>query len=285
MPHVNVNGTELYYEQSGDGPETIVFAHGVLLSGRMFDGEVAAFKDHYRCVTFDHRGQGKSAVPPAGYDMDSLAAETAALLRVLDCAPCHFVGFSMGGFIAMRLAVEHPELLRSLILMGTSASREPRALSFRLLCCLAWCLGSRIATPWVMPIQFSPKFLNDPKRRAERDLWHERMATNHRLGSIRAAGGVINRPDYSEPLCRIRTPTLILAGAADRAAPPAEQEKLHRLIAGSELALIPDAGHAVAIEEPAAVNAILGRFLKKMQTTDCTDHTDGKKTPPILPSV
>ena len=196
--------------------------------------------------------------------MDNLAEDTAALIRLLGCAPCHFLGFSMGGFVGMRLAVEYPELLHSLILVGTSASPEPHSLRFRLLCWLAWLFGPRAVTRWLMPVQFGHAFLNDPQRAEERHLWYERMATNDRLGSIRAADGVIGRPDYSSHLTRVHVPTLIVAGEADRAAPPAEAEKLHMLIAGSGLELIPGAGHAVPIEEPAALSKMVRLYLMEL---------------------
>ena len=60
MPKLRVNGVELYYEDVGSGPQTIVFAHGLLWSCRMFDAQVAALKDRYRCVSFDFRGQGQT---------------------------------------------------------------------------------------------------------------------------------------------------------------------------------------------------------------------------------
>jgi 3-oxoadipate enol-lactonase len=71
MPHIHVNCANLYYEEQGRGPEAIVFAHGLLWSGRMFDNQVAAFKELYRCITFDFRGQGQSQVTRNGYDMDT----------------------------------------------------------------------------------------------------------------------------------------------------------------------------------------------------------------------
>ena len=62
MPIIRVNGAALYYEEHGTGPETVVFAHGLLWSCRMFDAQVALLKDRYRCVAFDFRGQGQSEV-------------------------------------------------------------------------------------------------------------------------------------------------------------------------------------------------------------------------------
>src|SRR3954452_757348 len=119
MPRLRVNNAELHYTDTGGGPETIVFAHGVLWDGRMFDAQVAALRDRYRCITFDFRGQGQSEVTASGYDMDTLAEDAAALIQTLGVAPCHFVGLSMGGFIGMRLAVRRPELIQSLMLLET----------------------------------------------------------------------------------------------------------------------------------------------------------------------
>ena len=88
MPRLCVNGATIHYEEHGTGPETIVFAHGLLWSVRMFDRQVDALKDRYRCITFDFRGQGQSEVTATGYDMDTLAADAAALIESLRCAPC-----------------------------------------------------------------------------------------------------------------------------------------------------------------------------------------------------
>jgi len=125
MPIIRVNGAALYYEEHGAGPETIVCAHGLLWSCRMFDAQVALLKERYRCVAFDFRGQGQSEVTRSGYDMETLYEDALALIEQLGCAPCHFLGLSMGGFIGLRLAARHPELLRSLILLETSADPEP----------------------------------------------------------------------------------------------------------------------------------------------------------------
>ncbi|HSA48049.1 MAG TPA: alpha/beta hydrolase, partial [Candidatus Competibacteraceae bacterium] len=92
MPYLTLNGVRLYYEERGTGPETIVFAHGLLWSGRMFDQQVAALQERFRCITFDFRGQGQSQVTASGYDMDTLTEDAAALMAALGCAPCHFVG-------------------------------------------------------------------------------------------------------------------------------------------------------------------------------------------------
>src|SRR5277367_1924949 len=125
MPQRPVRDTRLYVEDSGGNGAVVLFAHGLLYSCRMRDAQVQTLQSRYRCIGYDHRGQGQSAVSEGGYDMDSVAEDAAALIRALGVPPVHFVGHSMGGFVGMRLAARHPELLRSLVLIDTSADAEP----------------------------------------------------------------------------------------------------------------------------------------------------------------
>jgi pimeloyl-ACP methyl ester carboxylesterase len=214
MPDIHVNGATIHYEEHGAGPETIVFAHGLLWSGRMFDYQVNALKDQYRCITFDFRGQGRSEVTASGYDMDTLTEDAAALIEALRAAPCHFVGLSMGGFVGMRLAIRRPELIRSLILLETSADPEPRENvgRYRLLNFIARWLGLQLVADQVMPIMFGKKFLSDPNRAQERAMWRERMIGNHRIGISRAVQGVIDREGVYDQIDRITAPTVIIVG-------------------------------------------------------------------------
>jgi pimeloyl-ACP methyl ester carboxylesterase len=195
VPERGVNGVSIHYEERGSGGEAVVFAHGLLMSGRMFERQIAALRDRFRCVAFDFRGHGRSEVTRSGYDMDTLADDAAALIEALGCAPCHFVGLSMGGFIGMRLAARRPELIRSLVLMETSADPEPveNVGRYRLLAFVARWFGLGIVAGRVMPIMFGRKFLTDPARAAERAEWRSRMLGNDRAGVTRATIGVIER--------------------------------------------------------------------------------------------
>jgi len=266
MPTLQVNGATLWYEEHGSGPETVVFAHGLLWSGRMFDAQVAELADRLRCVTFDFRGQGRSEVTAGGYDMDTLSDDAAALIQALGCAPCHFVGLSMGGFIGMRLAARRPELVRSLVLMETSADPEPaeNVPRYRLLGGIVGVLGTpgmRLVMPRVMRIMFSRTFLRDPAREADRRLWRERGMGNHPRGIVRALAGVIGRkPIYGE-LGKIAVPTLVVVGDEDVATVPAKAERIAAAIPGARLVVIPGAGHTSSVEQPDLVNAALEGFL------------------------
>ncbi len=263
MPALSVNGAEIHYEDHGGGPETIVFAHGLLWSGRMFDDQVAALGGGYRCITFDFRGQGRSEVTASGYDMDTLTEDAAALIKALDCAPCHFAGLSMGGFVGQRLAIRHGDLLKSLMLLETSADPEPEENigRYRLLNFVARWLGFGLITGRIMPIMFGRKFLEDPARAGQRQEWRRLLVANHRIGITRAVKGVIERDGTYDQLDLIEVPTLILVGDQDVATVPAKSERMHERIRGSKLVVIPGAGHTSTVEEPRAGSAALESFL------------------------
>jgi pimeloyl-ACP methyl ester carboxylesterase len=260
---MQVNGVEVHYEDTGVGADPVVFAHGLLWSGRMFDAQVAALRARHRCVTFDFRGQGQSEVARAGYDMETLTQDAAALIEALGVRPCHFVGLSMGGFVGLRLAARRPELIRSLLLLSTSADRERlwNALRLRALAFVARWLGLRLVAGRVMRSMFGRTFLADPVRAAEGAAWRRVMLANHPVGTRRAILGVLWRRSVAGELARIQAPTLILVGDEDDPAPPAKARRIHQRIGGSRLVVIPNAGHTLPVEAPEAVNAALAEFL------------------------
>ncbi|MEO8450248.1 MAG: alpha/beta fold hydrolase [Gemmatimonadota bacterium] len=263
MPTLLVNGASLHYTDEGRGAETIVFAHGLLFSGRMFEAQVAARRDRYRCITFDFRGQGESEVTRSGYDMETLTADSTALIRALGAAPCHFVGLSMGGFIGMRLGFRAPGLLRSLTLIATSADPEPRENipRYRLLTRIARWFGLGIVSGRVLPIVIGRTMLNDPGRLSLRREWIDRVVGNDKIGITRAVAGVIDRVGVYDEIAAIRVPTLVIVGEEDTATVPAKAERIGARIPGARLVRIPRAGHSATIEEPAAVTSAIGDFL------------------------
>ncbi len=263
MTYITVNGARIFYECQGDGPETIVFSHGLLWSGSMFHNQIEALKDRYRCIAFDFRGQGQSEVTPSGYDMETLYADAVRLIETLDCAPCHFAGLSMGGFIALRLGIRRPDLLRSLILMETSADPEEKesARSYRMLSLVGRWIGLRLVADRAMGVMFGQKFLKDAGRAMLKQEWKERLVSNHRIGITRALAGVITRESVADQIDQITVPTLIIVGDQDVATVPAKAEKMHAGIPNSKLVIIPGAGHTSTVEEPEAVTAAMLDFL------------------------
>ncbi len=107
MPQVPVNDTRLYIEDTGGPGAPVLFSHGLLYSCRMWDAQVPSLRGRFRCISFDHRGQGQSAVTAGDYDMDRLAEDAAALIGGLGVQPVHFVGHSMGAMVGMRVAARH----------------------------------------------------------------------------------------------------------------------------------------------------------------------------------
>jgi pimeloyl-ACP methyl ester carboxylesterase len=266
MPYIEVNNARLYYEDYGEGNETIVFGHGMLFNLRMFDEQVAALKSNYRCVLFDFRGQGKSEVSSDGYDMDNLAVDVSSLIKELKCDPCHFVGFSMGGIVAMRIAYRYPELIKSLLLIDTSSEPEPDAGQFRykMMLWVARNIGLKPIANKVISILFRPAFLKDPERKALRSIWKKHFLSNSRTGIVRAVQGVFARPGITDMLPKIEVPTLILWGDQDDLSDREKAEIMNKNILNSELKIIPRAGHMSPIEEPAKVNELIIEFLNNL---------------------
>ncbi len=265
--HLTVNGVRLWVEDSGGAGPVVLFSHGLLWSTRMFDHQVAALSREYRCVAWDHRGQGRSEVPPPGASLsiEQCYEDTVSLIEQLGVDSVHIVGLSMGGFVAMRLAARRPDLVQSCVLLETSADAEPQENvgRYRLLNVIARWFGLRLVTGRVMPIMFGHTPLHDPARAAERAAWREAMAGNRR-DIWRAVEGVITRQSVADELARIVAPTLIMVGDEDTATTPAKAERLHAAIRGSELVRVPQAGHSSTVEQPERVTAILGAWLGRV---------------------
>lgn len=265
MPFVTVNNVSLYYEIHGEGEETILFSHGLLLNSRMFLHQINYFKSRYRCVAFDHRGQGQSEITDDGYDMDTLTEDAIQLMKALQLGSCHVAGLSMGGFVAMRLAARNPELVKSLILLETSADEEPNVFKYRLLTIIYRFFGAAPIAKRIMKIMFGKKFLNNPKSQAERNEWRKVIIDNPRT-IVRAVEGVIERKPIFDELKNITAPTLVMVGDQDVATVPAKSERIHSQIPNAQLVILKGAGHSSTIEEPDQVNGAIDEFLRDLQT-------------------
>lgn len=261
--YLRINGTRVYYEDTGGTGPAVVFSHGLLWNTRLYDPQVAALSGRYRCISYDHRGQGRSADEGRGpIDLDTLTRDAAALIDALGAAPVHFVGLSMGGYVGMRLAARMPDLVRSLTLIATDAFGEGAAKrrKYKLLNLLARAGGIRFAAPAVMPIMFGRSFLRDPAHADARTIWRERLLSNSR-DIHRAVAGVIHRQAVDGELSEIRAPTLVLRGNEDMAIADERARATADAIEGARFVEVRGGGHTLTIEATAAVNAELERFL------------------------
>jgi len=193
MPSLSVNGTELYYLDTGAGStgETIAFSHGLLWGTELFEAQIAALRDRYRCIAWDHRGQGQSApdLDRECIGMELVWKDAVALLEKLGTGAVHFCGLSMGGFVGMRMAARRPDLVRSLMLLETSSDPEPteNLKRYRLLIRVVKLFGPNVVKSRVAPIMLGSSILTDPSRRDERDRYTALMS--RRKDGWRAVNG------------------------------------------------------------------------------------------------
>jgi 3-oxoadipate enol-lactonase len=263
LPTVKVNGVELFYRETGRGPETIVFSHGLLLDHSMFEAQRNALDSQYRVIAYDHRGQGQSQDPGNGQDMDTLATDAAGLIQALQAAPCHFAGLSMGGFVGLRLAARRPALVKTLVLMNTGADQEPRSsrLRFGFLAQMVRVFGPAPFAGIAIKELFGESTRSDPAKQEMLRYWKTRIRKSPRH-IAEAVLGVMTRPEVgADELRSIQCPTLIIAGEEDTARPAADSERLAALIPGSRLVRIPKCGHSSALEAPETVSAAMLELL------------------------
>jgi 3-oxoadipate enol-lactonase len=266
MPEVLVNGARLFYEEMGSGPETVVFSHSYLVDSHHFSPQMQSLRDRYRCVAFDHRGHGRSEVTKRGYDMENLYRDAVALVEALKCAPCHYVGLSTGGFIGMRMAIRRPHLLKSLILMDTSADPEPEENlnQYKLLMFTVRWVGWWPVIGTVMPLFFGKKFLSDPARQQEVKEWKARITSSNKNAMVKFGRGIFGRASVYEELPKINVPTLMVVGEEDKPTPLSKAKRIAEKIPGAKLVVISHAGHLCTVEEPAAVTAAIEEFLSAL---------------------
>ncbi len=111
MPTQRISDISIYHEVHGDGPQTVVLIHGLTLHSGVFREQTPEFCRHFRTVLFDNRGAGRTDKPDEPYTMRQFAADTAALMNVLQIQRAAVVGVSMGGMIAQEFALNYPERL------------------------------------------------------------------------------------------------------------------------------------------------------------------------------
>ncbi|MCD4699829.1 MAG: alpha/beta hydrolase [Phycisphaerae bacterium] len=259
MPTLRVGDIDLHYETTREG-QPLLFIHGLGSSTRDWELQVPFFSPDYQVVTYDVRGHGRSDNPPGPYSIPLFAGDTVELIRSLGIAPAHVVGISMGGMSAFQLAVDEPELVKSLVIVNSGPElilhtfKERMQFFQRLM--IVRLLGMR-----KMGEVLSARLLPKPEHQDLRREFVERWAQNDKrayLDSMRALVGW----SVSEHLTEINTPTLVVA-ADDDYSPVSAKEAYVARMPRAELVVIPDSRHATPVEQPEAFNKAVAAFLAR----------------------
>ena len=270
MPHLATDdGVKLYYEETGTGIP-VVFVHEFAGDYRAWEPQVRHFTKTYRCITFNARGYPPSDVPKDGerYSQARARDDIRAVLDALKIDKAHIVGLSMGGFAALHFGFTYPERARSLVVGGCGYGAAPNkreqfaqeaeaaARQFEELdmgkAARAYALGPT-------RVQFQNK---DPRGWAELVTQLSEHSTE---GSALTMRGVQKRRpslfDLVEQMKTIAVPTLVITGDEDW--PCLEPALLmKRTIPTAALVVMPNSGHTINLEEPAAFNAHLAEFFR-----------------------
>ena len=214
MPLLQVNDIELYYESHGAGDPLVVIG-GLGLAVSEMRPLIEALAAGYRVIAVDNRGTGRSAKPAGPYSIEQMAADVAGLLARIGVSRAHVLGISMGGRIAMTLALDYPELVDHLVLVSTG----PRAAPSR------WRVRAGMALSRLPGLSG-----RDPQPRY----------------ALHAQFQATSRFDRTGRLGEISQPTLVVHGRADRIAPVAMAREMHAAIPGSRLTLL-DGGHLISL--------------------------------------
>lgn len=263
MSRIQVGDTTLEVLDTRTGAETVCFSHGLLWDHRMFLPQIEALRGTYRCVAWDHRGQGGSDDLRRTVTIEQVTTDAIALVEKLGVGPVHFVGLSMGGFVGMRMAARRPELVRSLSLLETAPDREPAANvpKYRRMCLAVRVLGvRRFIADQVLTIMCGASFLADPANAARVDGLR-RMIMSNRRSIIRAVYGVLERDGVEAELKRVTCPTLVLRGTEDAAITRDRARKLLDGIPHAGWEEVEGCGHTSSLERPDAITEVLRRFI------------------------
>ncbi|WP_136419898.1 MULTISPECIES: alpha/beta hydrolase [Oxalobacteraceae] len=258
MPKIRVNDTELYYEDDGprDAP-AIVFSHSLFFNSHMFYKQAEYFSREYRVIRYDHRGQGRSAPAPLEeQDTDTLADDATALIEALDLGKCHVVGNSLGGFIALRLAARRPDLTASCAVLGSSGEAEYKVAEFQPIVDNLQRVGGAPLVDTLLYVMFGDASLTDPGFADELDYWRKYMS---QLGTSigNSAYQVVHRRGILDELRGSKVPVLAIAGEEDHAYTVPLAQNIANAVLDGRMETVAKAGHSVALESPALVNALL----------------------------
>ena len=257
MSFADVNGQRLYFEDSGGDGAPVLFSHGFLMDHEMFEPQVAALADEFRCITWDERGFGATAATAPFTYWDS-ADDALALLSHLGIDAAFFVGMSQGGFLSMRAALRAPERVRGLGLIDTQGGVEAddvRPLFEAMNADWVENGPSDVTLSAVADMIMSPGYDHSP--------WVAKWVARPKEDNVIPFRALMDRDDIWDRIPEITAPTIIFHGENDVAISMDKAERLESLLPHCEkLVRIAGAGHASNLSHPDEVNGPLRSFLR-----------------------
>jgi pimeloyl-ACP methyl ester carboxylesterase len=264
--HIEINGTRLWHEVTGDGPP-LVLVHAGICDARMWDPQVATLSIDHRVVRYDLRGYGQSSIPPEPFAHHD---DLAGLFAALGIERAVVVGASYGGNVAAAFTLEHPDRVRALVLVNSLVGMERPSDGLR----AGWDAVNTAmdAGDVARAIAIETEMWVDGPLRApedvDRDLRESVTAMNAaifaRADEVDAAEERGIEPEARERLGEIRVPTLVVTGALDQPDALASAGTLIAGIPNARGVTIPDAAHLPSMERPGAFNRIVRGFLAEM---------------------
>jgi 3-oxoadipate enol-lactonase len=249
---------ELAYDVTGpDGAPFVVLSNSLGSTPAMWDAQTPALAERLRVVRYDHRGHGRSPVPPGPYDIDDLGADVLAMLDRLGAERVHWCGLSMGGMVGMWLAINAPERIDRVVLCCTSARLGPpsmwaeRAAAVR-------AGGLEAVADAGIGRWLTPEFI---EREPDATARVRAMLVSTPAEGYADCCGVIERMDLLDRLGAIRAPTLVIAADRDPSTPPEHGERIGAAIPGARFELVAGAQHLATVEQPEAMTALIAGHL------------------------
>ncbi len=262
---VRANGQELYYEVHGEG-QPLVLVMGIGYDSTLWTlAQVPALSKGFKVIIFDNRDAGRSSRASGAYSIADMADDTAALIEALGLTRAHVCGLSMGGMIAMELALRHPGKVERMILCGASAA--PARAAFHPIKTWSWVKandrsGETFAAQQLTAL-FSTAFLRNREAvKQTLDMLGKNPNPVDAAAYDRQAQAFL-RFDALDSLAGVKAATLCVVGEQDVLTPVHECREVAERIPGARLEIITGAGssHVVPIERPDEFNGLVRRFL------------------------
>jgi pimeloyl-ACP methyl ester carboxylesterase len=252
MPTIHANGLDIAYDVHGAGP-ALVLLHGATSSGREdFAAQLPAMSKAFLVHVPDARGHGRTKWDAAnGFRYDWLVEDLKAFVDELGLQTFHLLGFSMGGMTALQFASRWPERLRTLVAVGITTAREPRA-----------SVGRRLMDPPTI-VDRNPAWAAELSRR--HDPVQGAGAWQRLLPAI-AADIAVQPLLAPADVHRIDCPALVICGDHDPFVPVEQAAALARQLPDGRLFVAPDCGHEVMVRRPALFNEAVAGFYRSTET-------------------